>query len=292
MIMPAKPRVGDVYRTENAPGIVFEEVTVSSVSETVSSPRGRVTGAMIASELHSDGTREDKVFHPGYGEFRTAGGGDLEALALAVPTDAHEGSMPAELVSLTGGAEGVLEAARVGNWENASGSIRRMNAAWKTLRSGKQPPRIAEQLSKTLAALTRSMRKRALRRAAQEAIAVSQSAFDLELRYRPPLEIDAAQFHLWTQQLRATQPVAISPARRATWPSSSGFATGSHTRSSLPAGGRSTPVSARFEPQPTPGTFRPQPTTRHGWPPACERWPPNYGSAGHKPLGSGLALTH
>jgi hypothetical protein len=110
--------------------------------------------------------------------------------------------MPAELVSLTGGAEGVLEAARVGNWENASGSIRRMNAAWNTLRAGKQPPRIAEQLSKTLAALTRSMRKRALRRAAQEAIAVSQSAFDLELRYRPPLEIDAAQFHLWTQQLR------------------------------------------------------------------------------------------
>jgi hypothetical protein len=202
MIMPAQPRVGDVYRTENAPGIVFEEVTVSSVSETVSGPRGRVTGAMIASELHSDGTREDKVFHPGYGEFRTAGGGDLEALALAVPTDAHEGSMPAELVSLTGGAEGVLEAARVGNWENASGSIRRMNAAWKTLRSGKQPPRIAEQLSKTLAALTRSMRKRALRRAAQEAIAVSQSAFDLELRYRPPLEIDAAQFHLCTQQFR------------------------------------------------------------------------------------------
>jgi hypothetical protein len=102
MIMPAKPKVGDVYRTENAPGIVFEEVTVSSVSESVPGPRGAVPGAMIASELHSDGTREDKVFAPGYGEFRTAGGGDLEALALAVPTDAREGSMPAELASLAG----------------------------------------------------------------------------------------------------------------------------------------------------------------------------------------------
>src|SRR5918995_113446 len=28
MIMPARPRVGDVYRPENAPGVVFEEVTV------------------------------------------------------------------------------------------------------------------------------------------------------------------------------------------------------------------------------------------------------------------------
>ena len=35
-----------------------------------------------------DGTTEDKTFAPGYGEFYTAGGGDVEALALAVPTDA------------------------------------------------------------------------------------------------------------------------------------------------------------------------------------------------------------
>jgi hypothetical protein len=37
---------------------------------------------------------------------------------------------------------------------------------------------------------------------AQKAIDVAQSVFDLELRYRPPAEINAARFHLWTQQLR------------------------------------------------------------------------------------------
>src|SRR5262249_28756355 len=70
MIMPAHPKVGDVYRTENAPGIVFEEVTVRSVGSTVKGPRGPVAGAMIARELHSDSTSEDKLFAPGYGEFR------------------------------------------------------------------------------------------------------------------------------------------------------------------------------------------------------------------------------
>ena len=35
-----------------------------------------------------DGTTEGKSFGPAYGEFLTAGGGDVEALALAVPTDA------------------------------------------------------------------------------------------------------------------------------------------------------------------------------------------------------------
>ncbi len=202
MIMPAAPKVGAVYRTENAPGIVFEEVTVRSVSEMVPGPRGPVKAAMVASELHSDGTREDKVFAPGYGEFRTAGSGDLEALALAVPTDAREGSMPAELRVLPAGSEGVLEAARLGNWENATFSIRRMNTVWNKLRAGHQPPRIAHRLSATLAALTASVRARKPRRVEQDAINVSQSVLDLQLQYRPPAEIDMGRFHLWTQQLR------------------------------------------------------------------------------------------
>jgi len=202
MIMPAEPSVGDVYRTENAPGIVFEEVTVKTASETVAGPRGPVKDAMIASELHADGTREDKLFAPGYGEFRTAGGGDLEALALAVPTDARSGSMPAELGVLAAGAEGILEAARLGKWDNASASVRRTNSAWATLRGGNQPPRIAARLAETLAALTRSVRAHAARRVEQQAIEASQSVLDLQLQYRAPAAIDTARFHLWTQQLR------------------------------------------------------------------------------------------
>src|SRR4030095_10694275 len=87
-IMPADPQVGDVYRTENAPGFVFEEVTVRSTDETLDGPLGPIQGGMLADELHSDGKTEQKVFAPGYGEFSTAGGGDVEALALAIPTDA------------------------------------------------------------------------------------------------------------------------------------------------------------------------------------------------------------
>jgi hypothetical protein len=202
MIMPAEPKVGDVYRTENAPGIVFEEVTVKSVGKTVAGPRGSVEGGMIAEELHSDGTSEDKVFAPGYGEFRTAGGGDLEALALAMPTDALPGPMPSELASLSESAEGILESARIGDWEGAAATLRHMNAAWKTLRAGNLPRMVAARLSDSLVALTRSMRTRKSGQAAQQAIDAAQSVLDLELRYRPPAEIDAARFHLWTQQLR------------------------------------------------------------------------------------------
>ena len=41
MIMPAKPKLGDVFRVENVIGIVFEELTVAKVDQTVQGPHGR-----------------------------------------------------------------------------------------------------------------------------------------------------------------------------------------------------------------------------------------------------------
>src|SRR5262245_2955084 len=105
MIMPGHPRVGDVYRSETLPGVAFEEVTVKSLGKTVSGPHGPVRGAMIGSELHSDATREDKTFAPGYGEFFTGGGGDVEALAVAVPADGVTGPVPAGLQKLSTSAD-------------------------------------------------------------------------------------------------------------------------------------------------------------------------------------------
>ena len=94
MIMPGHPQAGDVYRPENLPGLVFEEVTVKETGKTVAGPHGSVRGAIVARELHDDGSLEDKTFAPGYGEFFTGGGGDVEAMALAVPADALSGPSP------------------------------------------------------------------------------------------------------------------------------------------------------------------------------------------------------
>jgi hypothetical protein len=202
MIMPADPKVGDVYRPENAPAIVFEEVNVKSVGATVDGPRGPVHAAIVAHELHSDRTHEDKVFAPGYGEFRTAGGGDLEALALAVPTDALVGAPPRELDTLTIGASAILESARIRDWEKVRATLRHLAAAWRSLRSRELPPLIAARLRTTFPALTAAVTARKAARVTQAAIDVWQPALDLELRYRPVSEIDRRRFELWTQQLR------------------------------------------------------------------------------------------
>jgi hypothetical protein len=201
MIMPGDPQVGDVYRTENAPGFVFEEVTVRSIDQTLKGPTGPIEGGLLADELHSDGKIEQKVFAPGYGEFYTAGGGDVEALALAVPTDALDGPLPAGLTTLSDGALEIFDAAGSGDWAAASATIRDMDAAWQTYRDGDVPRLIEPRMDQALAALAGAVRTRKATEARDAAIQAARSSLDLQLPYRPQAEIDLTRMDLWAAQL-------------------------------------------------------------------------------------------
>jgi hypothetical protein len=201
MIMPADPRVGDVYRTENAPGFVFEEVTVRSTDETLDGPLGPIRGGMLADELHSDGKTEQKVFAPGYGEFFTAGGGDVEALALAVPTDAATEPLPAELTSMSSGALDVFDLAGSGDWAAASATVAEMESAWGTYRAGDVPRLIEPRMNQALAVLARAVRSRQMADARNAAIQAARTSFDLQLPYRSQAEVDLARMDLWAAQL-------------------------------------------------------------------------------------------
>ena len=201
MIMPGVPQIGDVYRTENAPGFVFEEVTVRSVDEQLDGPLGPIDGGLLADELHSDGTTEQKIFAPGYGEFYTSGGGDVEALALAVPTDAISEPVPPELTALSGGALDVFDSAGSGDWKAASATVRDMEAAWDTVRGGNVPRLIEPRMDEALRVLARTVRSRQATAARDAAIQAARSSFDLQLPYRPAAEIDLARMDLWAAQL-------------------------------------------------------------------------------------------
>jgi hypothetical protein len=201
MIMPGDPHVGDVYRTENAPGFVFEEVTVTSVNETLDGPLGPIEGGMLADELHSDGKIEQKIFAPGYGEFLTGGGGDLEALALAVPTDSLPGALPPELTVLSGGALDVFDAAGSGEWKAASATVTDMSAAWENYESDRVPRLIEPRMTRALEALAAAVDARDAAEARNAAIEAARWSFDLQLPYRPAAEIDLARLDLWAAQL-------------------------------------------------------------------------------------------
>jgi hypothetical protein len=201
MIMPADPQVGDVNRPENIPGLVFEEVAVKSIGKTVDGPQGRTPGAMVGRELHDDGTYSDKVFAPGYGEFYSAHEGDVEALALAVPTDELGGPVAPELAALERGASEAFDAVRSRRWEAAASVTARLDAAWRRFQGAEVPPRLVKPMERGVAALDRAVGARDRASAGTAAIDVAQATVDLELRYLPPAQIDLARFELWARQV-------------------------------------------------------------------------------------------
>jgi hypothetical protein len=214
MIMPADPQVGDVYRPENVPGFVFEEVTVKAIDQTVDGPRGTVDGAIVAEELHQDGAREDKTFAPGYGEFFTGSGGDVEALALAVPADALAGQPSRELQTMVTGANSLIVEAEAGAWKVAARTTRTVTKAWQAFRASEVPARLEPVTSRAVEALARAVDARDTQRAQDAAVGVAQAALDLGLRHRPQAEIDRARFEVWAQRLildaRANDAAAVS----------------------------------------------------------------------------------
>ena len=201
MIMPADPHVGDVYRPENAPGFVFEQVTVRSADRTLDGPLGPIQGGMLVDELHADGKTEQKLFVPGYGEFYTAGGGDVEALALAVPTDAATEPLPAELTTMSNAALDVYDAGAAGDWKASAASLDDVSRAWAAYRAGEVPGLIEPWVEGELRALGAAVASRDARATQDEAIVVSRLALDLQLRYRSVTEIDLARLDLWAAQM-------------------------------------------------------------------------------------------
>ncbi|MEJ7585282.1 MAG: hypothetical protein WKF43_14650, partial [Acidimicrobiales bacterium] len=205
MIMPADPQVGQVFRPEDIPGIVFEEVTIKEIGQTVDGPLGKVEGAIVAEELHLDGTTSDKVFAPGYGEFYSAHEGDEEALALAIPADGAgtpEPVEPVELAKVLTGTWGLVESARLEDWEAVDATLGLVKEYWATVGKDPTPNRVADALDAALVALTKAAKTQKPGPVTDAAVEVAQSALDLELRHRSTVYVDLGRLHLHAQQLR------------------------------------------------------------------------------------------
>ncbi|SEE52789.1 hypothetical protein [Jiangella alba] len=196
LIMPADPSRGDVYRSENIPGLVFEETTVQDDDVTADGPRGQVRGAIGTEERQEDGSVEHKVFAPGYGEFRSEASDELVQVAVAVPTDAAAGAVPAVLTELADGAARVFDDAGAGI--AVGPSVAAMTAAWRDRPDDTAPPALTAALDDALGRLSGAGDPAAVR---QAAVDTATAVLDLTLPYRPPAEVDGARLDVVARQL-------------------------------------------------------------------------------------------
>ncbi|MCI0632604.1 MAG: hypothetical protein L0206_01595 [Actinobacteria bacterium] len=203
MIMPSDPQIGDANRPENIPGNVFEEVVVTQVDQTFDGPSGPIDGVMVATETHQDGSTTDKVFAPGYGEFLSTDGPDIEALAPASPTDSVPGGVPLELSTISNTADRIFASplATPAQWRRAERAARGVVESWDAFRAGDVPPRLIEPMDIALDDLTARIEDRDRSKTRGASIALSFASIDLQLRHRPVVEVDAARFELWARRI-------------------------------------------------------------------------------------------
>lgn len=202
MIMPSDPQVGDVNRAENLPGNSFEEVHVTKINQTLNGPSGPVSGGMVSLEIHQDAAPSNKLFAPGYGEFRSTDGPDVEAMALASPTDSLPGGVPAELTTISNGANRIfaMPLATPRQWTRAEHIAQRMLDAWLAFRAGDVPPRLVRPTRIALRHLITRLEARQRSKTRSESIDAAYASNDLQLRYRPVTEVDTLRFELWVRR--------------------------------------------------------------------------------------------
>jgi hypothetical protein len=211
MIMPAKPQVGNVYRVENTPGVVFEEVKVKAVNQTLEGPRGLVQGVMFVQQIGMDGMPVIKAFVPGYGEFLA----HTEDAAVALPTDALKGPVPTELKTLLSDATSILNTSSPEKWEVISDTLNHMTDVWDAYHASaasNQFPLLNIQLDRAFSALVEEIKVRNPENARKAAFDVAVATLDLQMPYHPLIETELARFVLWTQRVRVDSVEASAGA--------------------------------------------------------------------------------
>jgi hypothetical protein len=202
MVMPAHPKLGDVFRVENVIGIVFEELTVTKVNQTLDGPNGPVHGAIVVDELGSTGGHSSKTLAPGYGEFLTTNQSELEAVAVVSPTNSLPGGVPLAIRKIVTAATGELEYVRGEDWDTATATADRIQRQFDLVLATQQPPRVTAALSTAVQSLKNAVRAKNVNRAETQAVNIAQSAIDLEARYLGHEDIEIARFHNHVQRLR------------------------------------------------------------------------------------------
>lgn len=208
IVMPGRPRVGATFRSQASPG-QGDEVTVQATDQVVGGPRGPVPGAMVVQERLDDGTLEDKTFAAGYGELHTRVPAEDESysVAVAVPTDAVPSPVPEALVTISSEAQRIEQrwdgsATRTSReWAAMLASAQRMTQAWARHGPSAGNGALAAQMGERLADLVAAISARRPARVHRAASGVAHASLDLQLRHRPPDEVDRDRLRLWARQV-------------------------------------------------------------------------------------------
>ena len=210
MIMPADPKVGDVYRPRTSPASCSRRSPSRPSARRSTAPSARSRAGSSSPSCTWTARARRRPSPPATASSSPATASDVEALALAVPTDALSEPAPAELVTLEA-ARGASSTPPGGTGAPLGAAVERADAppgrpsAPATCRTG------SSRAERRGAGGDRRGRARDGPRPGRRRSTSARSSLDLLLRHRPVTEIDRARFDLWVAQSRSTLRRATTP---------------------------------------------------------------------------------
>jgi hypothetical protein len=176
LIMPAHPAVGQVFKPENLPGVVYETDEVLSLTETASTPAGPTDQALLVKETLMDNSIEHKVYAADFGIVEERADDEQINLVLSIRTDAKPGIAPDPLATLEVRAEDIIDMVPGGDWGKVTADIAAMATAWQAYQAQALSDHVPQPFQDALAGALERLQKSA---AAKDAPGSLQAANDL-----------------------------------------------------------------------------------------------------------------
>ncbi len=194
LIMPARPKVGQVFNSENLPGIVYETDKIVSLSEKTTTPLGSITDGLLVQETLMDGSVESKVYAAEFGIVEEREGNEHVNLALFSRSETATGNVPEALQTIEAQAEDIVDIAPDGNWAQIASDVAIIAEAWKTYQSSTSDNAIVQAFYDSfitaLTHLTEASTAKNTEFTLQSANNVSAAVVDLFTVYNPVIPVD------------------------------------------------------------------------------------------------------
>jgi hypothetical protein len=194
LIMPAKPEVGQVFNSENLPGVVYETDKVLSLTEATTTPSGPITDGLLIEETLMDGSIEYKVYAAGFGIVEERDGVERVNLALFTKSESAQGIVPDALQTIEAQAEDIIDIVPSKNWTQIASDITTIDKAWQNYQSSVSvdmgPQAFQDAFVAALTRLKETSTAKNTKGTLQSANDLSAAVVDLFSEYNPAIPID------------------------------------------------------------------------------------------------------
>ena len=205
LMMPAHPQIGQVFNSQNLPGVMVETGEVVSLNEKATTPAGPIADALLIKETAIDGEIEYRVYAANYGIVESRANNGQVNLVWLNRTDAKPQTVPDPLSTIEAQAEDMMDVVPRDRWERVTADLADITQAWQAYQKQATIDHVPQPFQAAFTAALDRLHKAVTDQEAagtlQAANDLSAAVFDLFTVYRPATPADLGRLDVLERQI-------------------------------------------------------------------------------------------